>query len=123
MHIAPADLETVLNEAGAFLKKHCKLAVFTLGCKGAMAMATDGEAARCDAKKVKVADTVGAGDAFCGGFLSAYMRGASLQVCVEMGCASGTEAVQVQGARLQRASLQTLQGKLEKLVGRNDQEQ
>lgn len=49
---------------------------------------------------VKVVDTIGAGDTFTAGFLAAYLLGCPLQRCAEMGCAAGSEAVQVAGAEL-----------------------
>lgn len=105
-------LDQLILRAGSLLTQHCKVVVFTLGAKGAVAMSR-GATARCSALKVRVTDTVGAGDAFCGAFLATYMRGADLQACVDMGCAAGAEAVQCQGARLAEPSIQSLRGKLE----------
>jgi 2-dehydro-3-deoxygluconokinase len=51
--------------------------VIKLGDRGAMAVAR-GERASVDAYPVTVVDTVGAGDAFVGGYLSAVIEGASL---------------------------------------------
>lgn len=110
------SLDQLIEHAGSVLTQHCKVAVFTLGSRGAVAVSS-GLTARCHASKVQVADTVGAGDAFCGAFLAAYMRGAQLQVCVEMGCAAGAEAVQCHGARLPGTSIQSLRGKLDVLTG------
>lgn len=110
------SLDKLIERAGSVLTQHCKVAVFTLGSQGAVAM-SGGQTAKCSAKKVKIADTVGAGDAFCGSFLATYMRGANLQACVEMGCAAGAEAVQCHGARLPASSIQSLRGKLEGLTG------
>jgi sugar/nucleoside kinase (ribokinase family) len=110
------SLEQLIECAGGLLTKYCKVAVITLGAKGAVAMSR-GQTAKCSASKVKATDTVGAGDAFSGAFLTAYMQGAGLQACVEMGCAAGAEAVQCHGARLPAASVQSLRVKLEMLTG------
>jgi 2-dehydro-3-deoxygluconokinase len=45
----------------------------------------------------KVVDPVGAGDGFDAGFLSAYLRGANLDACLELGARVGAAAVTVQG--------------------------
>jgi fructokinase len=50
------------------------LVVITLGGRGAYALAPDGTEVRRPALPVRVADTVGAGDAFCAGLLDALWR-------------------------------------------------
>ena len=50
------------------------LVVITLGARGAYALAPDGTEVRRPARPVVVADTVGAGDAFCAGLLDALWR-------------------------------------------------
>lgn len=50
------------------------LVVITLGARGAYALAPDGAEIRRPARPVRVADTVGAGDAFCSGLLDALWR-------------------------------------------------
>jgi fructokinase len=50
------------------------LVVITLGARGAYALAPDGAQVRRPARPVAVADTVGAGDAFCAGLLDALWR-------------------------------------------------
>ena len=47
-----------------------------------------------------VVDTVGAGDYFCGAFLAARSRGASLPDCLREGCRVGAEVVRHSGADL-----------------------
>ena len=47
------------------------LVVVTLGAAGAVAFGPHGQVARCPAPRIVVADTVGAGDSFAGGLLSA----------------------------------------------------
>lgn len=110
------SVEELVELAGALLSQRCKVSVFTLGAKGAIAV-SGGRTAKCSASKVTVADSVGAGDAFSGAFLAAYMRGADLQACVDMGCAAGAEAVQCNGARLPAPAVSRLQQQLEVLTG------
>ncbi|HEY2488309.1 MAG TPA: carbohydrate kinase [Streptosporangiaceae bacterium] len=62
------------------------LVVITLGARGAYALAPDGTQVRRPARPVVVADTVGAGDAFCAGLLDALWRRGLL------GCANGPSA-------------------------------
>lgn len=47
--------------------------------------------------RVTVVDTVGAGDSFSAGWLTAYLAGAPLDVCAAAGTAAGTAAVQAVG--------------------------
>jgi sugar/nucleoside kinase (ribokinase family) len=63
-------------------------AVIKLGAKGAVAIRDD-EAIAMPAFKVKPLDTTGAGDSFDAGFISAYLRGASLRDCLREGNACG----------------------------------
>jgi hypothetical protein len=49
-----------------------------------------------------------AGDFFTAGFLTAYLRGGSLQQCAAAGCAAGCEAVQTKGAELPPAAFTRL---------------
>jgi fructokinase len=51
------------------------LVVITLGARGAYALIPDGTQIRRPGRPVVVADTVGAGDAFCAGLLDALWRG------------------------------------------------
>ena len=44
-----------------------------------------------------MADTVGAGDSFSAGWLTAYLAGEPLRVCAAAGTAAGTAAVQAVG--------------------------
>ena len=63
--------------------------VVTMGKDGAMAMARDGVVARAAGFPVKVVDTVGSGDAFTAGFIHRFLRGESLERCLELGNALG----------------------------------
>ena len=59
--------------------------VVTLGEKGAVYVDYDGNVGFSPAKKVKVQDTTGAGDAFCAGVVSGLTYGKPLKEAVEIG--------------------------------------
>lgn len=62
-----------------------RLAVCTLGSRGAVALSAEGERASVPAQPVEVVDTNGAGDAFFAGFLAAWLAGAGLDGCLDTG--------------------------------------
>jgi fructokinase len=75
------------------------LVVITLGAHGAYALGPDGTEIRRPARPVVVADTVGAGDAFCAGLLDALWRRGLLGLADDRsGAASGPGAAGVGGA-------------------------
>lgn len=102
----------------AYLLRHIRVSVVSLGPKGCTARSADGTTAAAPAAHVKVVDTIGAGDFFTAGFLSAYLQGASLQRCAEAGCAAGAEAVQAVGAELSPAALDRLRCSIAALVAK-----
>jgi fructokinase len=57
----------------------------TLGDKGVVAADKSGEHISVPGIAVKVADTIGAGDAFSAGFTFRYLQGASLKECCKLG--------------------------------------
>jgi 2-dehydro-3-deoxygluconokinase len=69
------------------------LAVLKLGMKGAMARTRDGEVVERPGLAVVPVDPVGAGDAFCAGFIAARLEGADLARALEVGNACGAAAV------------------------------
>ena len=62
-----------------------RLAVCTLGSRGAIALTAEGERASVEAQPVEVVDTNGAGDAFFAGFLAASLAGERLDGCLDAG--------------------------------------
>jgi len=72
--------------------------VVKLGNKGCYA--TDGKTElRLPAFDVKVIDTTGAGDAFNAGFLHAWLKGYSLEICMKAGNFVAAHSIQHYGAR------------------------
>ena len=62
--------------------------IVKLGARGALALGPDGMT-RAPGMKVRCLDTTGAGDAFNGGFLHAWMGGANLRDCLRVGNVCG----------------------------------
>ncbi|WP_374976168.1 carbohydrate kinase family protein [Microbacterium trichothecenolyticum] len=70
-----------------------RLAVCTLGARGAIALAASGERATVAAIPVDVVDTNGAGDAFFAGFLAASLTGEGLDGCLAAGARQAVVAL------------------------------
>jgi sugar/nucleoside kinase (ribokinase family) len=99
--------------AAAFLCEYYGAVVVKLGADGALCATadeswrgdgmpwTDGGVARARvaARPAGVRDTTGAGDAFCAGFLAAWIRGAPLLAATEAGAELAALAVCVPGGR------------------------
>ncbi|MBB4764371.1 carbohydrate kinase family protein [Amorphoplanes digitatis] len=86
-----ADPEAFLRERVA---AGSRLAVCTLGARGAIACDSDGRIIRVPATPAgEVADTNGAGDAFFAGFLAAYLGGEPLTECLRQASRAGAMAV------------------------------
>ena len=78
------DLETAITRLAA----RVPLVVVKQGESGALAQ-QDGQRYSSPAVRVTPVDAVGAGDSFNAGFLSEYVRGASIPACLKMGNLSG----------------------------------
>ncbi|PNH08176.1 putative diflavin flavoprotein A 6 [Tetrabaena socialis] len=111
-----ASAEEAVEAAQRFLLSgsggRARVAVTSLGSRGCVARGADGGAGAAPACRVSVVDTIGAGDFFTAGFLTAYLRGGSLQQCCAAGCAAGCEAVQARGAELPPAAFARLNASL-----------
>ena len=81
------------DEAAFALARHYRVVCVKLGRAGAIA-ADGGELVRAEVQLLERADTLGAGDAFAGGFLVALVRGAELAVALRAGCDAATAALQ-----------------------------
>lgn len=87
--------------------------VVTLGARGAMMVPAGGAVTTRPAYSVEAIDTVGAGDAFVGGFAAEWAAGGSLEDAVRVGSAAGALTTTVPGARhpgLDRAGVERLAG-------------
>lgn len=76
-----------------------RVCVITQGCEPVL-LAYDGKIKEFPVDKLpkeKVIDTNGAGDAFSGGFLSQYVQGHDLDVCVRGGIYAATAIIQRSG--------------------------
>lgn len=70
-----------------------------LGAEGALYAGADGERAHVQAAPARVADTTGAGDALCAGFLAVWLSGASPAEALRRGVGLAAQAVERVGAR------------------------
>ena len=57
----------------------------------------NGEVSKCSAMEVTVADTVGAGDSFNGGFIYGYLNGLTIEKCLKAGTICGSLSVSQPG--------------------------
>lgn len=97
----PEDPEQLARTAISLLHTlGAAVAAISLGPLGARAAAKGCAVAASGASSATVVDTVGAGDAFAGGFLHAISRGASVHGALRAGCAAGTAVVAVEGGAL-----------------------
>lgn len=88
-----------LAAMAAALAGHYEAVALKLGPDGVL-LATDGERPRrLPAHPAVVRDTTGAGDAFCAGFIAAWLGGAGLVAAAAAGAASAAAAVAILGGR------------------------
>lgn len=86
------------KEGAELISKYVKLVVIKLGAGGAYLF--DGKVEKyMPAMNVKVVDTTGAGDAFDAGFLTALIKGKSLEECLKWGIGTASIKIQKRGAR------------------------
>jgi sugar/nucleoside kinase (ribokinase family) len=82
-----ADVEAA---ARALVALGPRIVAVKLGADGALAVTTDGAAARSPALAVDPIDTTGAGDSFDAGFLAGWLAGRPLAACLALGVACGS---------------------------------
>ena len=84
--------------AAHYLERGTKTVVVKLGPKGAYYICDNGDSGCVDGFHVEhVVDTVGAGDGFAVGVLSAWREGLPLDLAVQRGCAVGAIQVMSRG--------------------------
>jgi sugar/nucleoside kinase (ribokinase family) len=105
--IASVDVLFV-NEAESKLyareRRTARATVIKLGARGSRWTADAGDL-HIPAPRVRVVDTTGAGDAFNGGFLSAYLEGRSPRECLRRGNAVGARSTLAPGGIQARGRL------------------
>lgn len=84
--------------AAALRRRGVGTVVVTLGSRGALLVTHEGET-RVATVAVDVVDTTGAGDAFNGALAAGLAEGMDLEAAARFGCAAGTLATTVAGAR------------------------
>jgi sugar/nucleoside kinase (ribokinase family) len=82
-----------------------KVVLVTLGSEGCLLSTHDGEQFVNMNPFDEVVDTTGAGDAFCGGFLTGWLHGLDLLQASKLGCASAAHIVTRMGAHAQAPTL------------------
>lgn len=93
-HLSEADVEALGHHA---LRSGIGQMVITLGARGVLAYEAGGRR-QGEVKPVAAVDTLGAGDAFITGYLTARQAGADLQQCLDVASASGALACTYRGA-------------------------
>jgi len=83
----------------AGLARHYGVVALKLGPDGAMIAASATEPVKVPAAPALVRDTTGAGDAFCAGFLAAWLVGAGLTAAAGEGTRAASRAVALLGGR------------------------
>lgn len=87
---------STIEAAMPFWRARRPIVVIKLGERGSLAL-DRGKEWSAPSPKVKVVDTTGAGDAFNGGFLSAWLQGAPLKKCLEAGNRIGAASTRKAG--------------------------
>lgn len=88
--------ETSPQKAAQQLARWVRTPVVKLGSRGSMAV-LDGRVVYAPSRSVRVVDATGAGDAFDGGFLHAYLRGLPWMDCLYAGNICGAIAIRAPG--------------------------
>jgi sugar/nucleoside kinase (ribokinase family) len=90
-----------VEDAGKWLRSRVKLTVIKRGARGALAFDRETgsrvELAGEALDEANIADTTGAGDNFDAGFLHAWLKGAPLARCMELGMRCGASSLRCMG--------------------------
>jgi len=96
VHLTPEDS---FEAAAQTLAEDKRTVIVRLGSEGAMAVAPEQENITVPAFPVEMVDTLGAGDAFNAGFITAYLEGQPLAEAVRWGNAVAALQISQPGAR------------------------
>ncbi len=95
---------TDIHQAASLLGVKVDTLAIKLGAAGALGVRS-GQNATVPSPKVKVVDTVGAGDSFDAGFLYGYLNGWDLSRALRLGCACGALSTQKAGGTAAQPTL------------------
>ena len=111
----PPDIGAWLRETALRLKCHM---VAKLGERGSLVCdAESGVLIHAPAHPVKLVDTTGAGDGYCGGFVAGLAAGRPLAECAAMGAVSASYVVEACGAlETERPSAAARQARLQRVL-------
>ncbi len=87
------------DAAIAELRRHCHLAVITVGAEGSVVVTRDELIRIPPVPVLRVVDTTGAGDLFAAGFLRGITTGADLRRCGQLGSIAAAEVISHVGPR------------------------
>lgn len=93
---SPDELSLVAEGPGALLRQGASEVIVKDGAQGARAYTEEGEL-QVPARPVQAVDSIGAGDAFSGGYLSGLLDGADLAARMDRAAALGAFAVASRG--------------------------
>jgi len=116
----PADADAGLRylaERAAKAEIWPDIIAVTLGAEGAATLTRQGRIDKAPAIAVPVVDTTGAGDAFVGAFLSAWLNERPAHEAASLACIAGSLAVTRFGAQESRPSANELIGRLGEAAG------
>jgi len=81
------------------LLERYRVVALKLGASGALVGSADGKRVKMGPRAAHIVDSTGAGDAFCAGFLTSFMRAGDLEACVLDAVSAAARAVGQVGAR------------------------
>lgn len=94
------EIKMIGKRLGRELSDSAKILITTLGGKGSVINAADGEEIKVNAcPPDKVVDPTGAGDAWRAGFLTGYEKGFDLKICGQMGSVAASFAIEKYGTQ------------------------
>lgn len=105
-----------IEDAARIIASRGCTAVVKLGEEGSLACTKSGNLLRAGAFRANVVDTTGAGDNFNAGFLSAFLSGKPLDLCLKYGNAAGAVSVGYEGGCSHRLTMR----EMEDLIRKNE---